>query len=309
MPRQLNDEVLPQELILKLSTAFQRMSDQGFAVASAIKSDYLAGYPVYVPTHGDSEAEHTSREALQAAIRSMTHLTIRPDTRPQLHAGIICCSPATVLAVSDYNDAKGAFKQAVLDIRQFQKNRELPASRITRLIQNEIRDKGFRSETLRRAMDAVRIADLDLKRCYARIRIMPPNLQVFSWSWTTKHSRIIKLTHEEALRIASEWPDQHTSAIAVDLIHRRCNPDTPLARKVPLPNQLRANYAFLENGEVVRASTPISGVVVAQQKVLPRKLWRSDPGSADNRSPRLPRQSSLEATPIVDALSLYRYVR
>lgn len=309
MPKQLNDEVLPQELILKLSTAFQRMSDQGFAVASAIKSDHLAGYPVYVPTHGDSEAEHTSREALQAAIQSMTHLTIRPHTRKQLNVGIMCSSPGTVLAVSHYNDAKGAFKQAVLEIRKFQEKRELPASRITRLIQNEIRDKGFRSETLRRAMDTLRIADLDLKRCYTRIRIMPPNLQVFSWSWTTKHSRIIKLTYEEAMRIASEWPDQKTSAIAVDLINRRCDPSAPLARKVPLPNQLRANYAFLENDEVVRASTPISGVVVAQQKVLPRKLWRPDPVSAEDQSPRLPRQSSLEATPIVDALSLYCYVR
>ena len=85
--------------------------------------------------------------------------------------------------------------------------------------------------------------------------------------------------------MAAEWPDKHVSAIAVDLITRRCDPGAPLARKIPLPNQLRANYAYLRDGEVVRASTPISGVVIAQQNVLPRRLWRPDPGISGNDAP------------------------
>lgn len=309
MPRQVDCKALPHELIFTLSDTFQKMSEQGFAVVSALESDHVAGYPVYVPTYGNSDTEHTSHEARQVAIRSMTQLTIRASSHRIPDAGIICSSPETVIAISAYNAAKDAFKQAVLDIRQFHKHSSTPASRITRLIENEIRDKGYRSETLRRAMNAVRIADLDLKRCYTRIRIMPSNLQVFSWTWTTKHARIIKLNHEEAMLLASEWPDQRTAAIAVDLINRRCDPGAPLARKIPLPNQLRANFAYREDGKIVRASAPISGVVVAQQKNMPRKLWRPDPGSSNSQPPRLARQSSLEATPIVDALCLYRYVR
>jgi hypothetical protein len=117
------------------------------------------------------------------------------------------------------------------------------------------------------------------------------------------------LNCEEALVLASEWPDQRIAAIAVDLLSRRCEPGAPLARKIPLPNQLRANFAYRKDGEIIRASAPISGVVVAQQKDMPRKLWRPDPGASKSQPPRLARQSSLEAKPIVDALSLYRYAR
>lgn len=309
MPRQTDCKALPHDLIFTLSDTFQKMSELGFAVGTALESDHRAGYPVYVPTHGNNDNEHTSHEARRVAIRSMTHLIIQSSSHRTLDAGIVCSSPDTVIAVSAYNAAKDAFKQAVLDIRQFQKSSSTSASRITRLIENEIRDKGYRSETLRRAMNAARIADLDLKRCYTRICIMPPNLEVFSWTWTTKHARIIKLNCEEALVLASEWPDQRIAAIAVDLISRRCEPGAPLARKIPLPNQLRANFAYRKDGEIIRASAPISGVVVAQQKDMPRKLWRPDPGASNSQPPRLARQSSLEAKPIVDALRLYRYVR
>jgi hypothetical protein len=308
MLKKTSFEALPQELITKLSDTFQRISQLGVSVASAIESDHLAGYPAYVPTYGDSESEHTCREARLVAIRSMTRLTIQPDSHRSLNAGILCSSPDTVLAVHAYNDAKDAFKQAVQEIRHCQSKSSVDASRISRLIENEISDKGYRNGPVSRAMNTLRISDLDLKRCYTRIRIMPPNLEVFSWSWTTKHARIIKMSHQEALKMAAEWPDQRVSAIAVDVITRRCDPQAPLARKIPLPNQLRANYAYLSQGEIVRASTPISGVVIAQQNVLPRRLWRPDPGISGNDAPRITRRSSLEAQPVVEALKLYRYV-
>ncbi|MET4026823.1 hypothetical protein ABIE59_002351 [Marinobacter sp. MBR-99] len=43
MPRQVDCKALPHELIFTLSDTFQKMSEQGFAVVSALESDHVAG--------------------------------------------------------------------------------------------------------------------------------------------------------------------------------------------------------------------------------------------------------------------------
>lgn len=86
-------------------------------------------------------------------------------------------------------------------------------------------------------MSTASINALDLKRCYAQIRIMPSNLDVFSWTWATKHSRIKKLTVEEAVAMARKLLGQETADAGVDIIRRQCRTGEILLRKIELPNQ------------------------------------------------------------------------
>lgn len=203
------------------------------------------------------------------------------------------------------NAAKAAFKDAVMAIRNFQKETDASVSRISKLIRDEVTEKGYRTEALKKAMGTAGIGSLDLKRCYAQIRIMPPALDVFSWTWATNHARIKKVTLQEAIEMAKKLPGQGASQTAVDLLNK-CNPGEILVKKSTLPNQLRANYAYLEDGSIVRKSCPISGVVIAQQKNLPRKFWRDNPGDQRRRPAQ---ESGIEEEPLILALDLYRYAQ
>ena len=300
-------ESLPPELIRNLYEAYLSMSEASLSVRTAVESDHADDYPVFVPTFGSSEVAHVSYDARSAAIDSMTQLTVQPQGTQLPEAGIVCASPETVALVAALNNAKTEFKKAIMAIRNVQNKADAPVPRITRLINAEIVEKGYRTDALKKAMKTTGISSLDLKRCYAHIRIMPPELDVFSWTWATTHSRVKKVSFEEAIAMAKKLPKESTAKAAVEILVRRCNPSSPLVRKISLPNQLRANYAYKVDEMVVRKSCPISGVVIAQQKVMPRKLWRPNPGLSEASASRLPRESSIEAEPIVNALGLYRY--
>ena len=299
-----NAVVLPAEYIRVLYEAYQVLAEACLTLSGAVRSD-RESYPVYIPTFGMEDSDKESNEAREAAIKSMTQLFVADEGEHVPEAGIVCASPETVAAVEQLNAAKAAFKDAVMAIRNFQKETDASVSRISKLIRDEVTEKGYRTEALKKAMGTAGIGSLDLKRCYAQIRIMPPALDVFSWTWATNHARIKKVTLQEAIEMAKKLPGQGASQTAVDLLNK-CNPGEVLVKKSTLPNQLRANYAYLEDGSIVRKSCPISGVVIAQQKNLPRKFWRDNPGDQRRRPAQ---ESGIEEEPLILALDLYRYAQ
>jgi hypothetical protein len=299
-----NKVVLPAEYIRVLYEAYQVLAEACLSVSDAVRSD-RENYPVFIPTFGMDEKDKESNKAREAAIKSMTQLFVLNDGDYVPDSGIVCASPATVAAVEKLNTAKIAFKGAVIAIRNFQKETDASVSRISKLIRDEVTEKGYRTKALKKAMGTAGIESLDLKRCYAQIRIMPPELDVFSWTWATNHTRIKKVTLQEAIEMAKKLPGKETSETAVDLLNK-CNPGEILVKKSTLPNQLRANYAYLKDGRIVRKSSPISGIVIAQQKNLPRKFWRDNPGDQRRRPAQ---ESGIENAPLIIALNLYRYTR
>lgn len=297
-------EALPYSYVMELYESYQALSERCLEVKAAIRED-AGKYPIYIPTYGKDEKAHTSNEAREAAIKSIIQLFVLDDTESVPGAGIVCASPKTVESVDSLNKAKKAFKKAVMAIRNFQKEKDVAVSRINKLIRDEILEKGFRNEALKQAMATVRISSLDLKRCYSRIRIMPAELDVFSWTWTTNHSRLKKFAVTEAIEMAKKLPNKEESEVALALLSS-CGPGETLVKKVKLSNQLRANYAYFEDGEITRKSGPISGVVIAQQQNMPRKKWRSDPGENSNR---VSRESSINESIFIKALGLHRYAK
>lgn len=295
---------LPLALVMELYESYNELAGACLALQEVLHSEGN-DYPVYIPTFGQSDQDHESIAARDAAIKAITQLYVLRKDEVLPEAGIVCASPNAVGKVIGLNNAKSAFKDAVMSIRNFQKDTESAGSKITKLIRDEVTEKGFRTEALRKAMGTVGIASLDLKRCYAQIRIMPEHLTAFSWTWATTHSRIKKVTLDEAIEMAKSIPDEEKSKIALDILGR-CNSEDMFAIKTLLPNQLRANYAYLVDGKVERKSCPISGVVIAQQSVMPRKFWRNNPGKQENN--RLERESVIESDVLIKSLGLHRYV-
>ncbi|QFT57134.1 hypothetical protein [Microbulbifer sp. THAF38] len=297
--------ILPTELVLELYETYQALAEACLVVKGSVRSDQDR-YPVYVPTFGFNEEDHVSYDAREAAIKSMTQLFIIDKSESIPEAGIVCASPNTVTAVDQLNTAKVAFKDAVMAIRKFQKQTDTAVSRISTLIRNKVEEDGYRSAALKKAMSTAGITALDLKRCYANIRIMPPSLDVFSWTWATNHTRTQKVSVDQAVEMAKKLSDEN-SKVALDLLGR-CNPGEILVRKTQLANQLRANYAYKEAGKVIRKSCPISGIVIAQQERMPRKLWRENPGKREDLD-RLQRESGIEQQAFITSLNLHRYAR
>ncbi|MCG8614307.1 MAG: hypothetical protein MI864_27660 [Pseudomonadales bacterium] len=296
--------ILPPMFVRNLYETYQALAEACLAVKNAVRSD-KDNYPIYIPTFGSTEVDFTSNNAREAAIKSITQLFILDEGRlPE--AGIVCASPDTVAAVDRLNAAKNSFKGAVIAIRKFQKETDTAVSRISKLIRDKVTEDGYRSEILKKAMTTVGITSLDLKRCYANIRIMPPGLEVFSWTWATNHYRIHKVSVEQAMEMAKKLPSDKAE-VALDLLGN-CRPGETLVHRVRLPNQLRANYAYKENNNIVRKSCPISGIVITQQERMPRKLWRDNPGRNEDL-PRLQRESGFEENVFISSLNLYRYAQ
>lgn len=300
---------LPSYLIADLYQSYQSMAEAALRVKSAIRSDGEE-YAIVVPKYGETEADTHSNGAREAAIKSITQLYLAQEEEMIVDAGLLCASPATVKEVLAFNDSKKLFKKAVLAIRDYRKAKEIPGQRITSLINDEIKHEGFRSPELKHAMKTARISALDLKRCYAQIRITEPKLDVFSWTWATQHNRLKKMTVAEAEKKLNDMLQDNPAKLEKNLkMLAQCAPDEELVSKVELNNQLRANYGYWDGDTVKRKSCPISGIVIAQQKTLPRYLWRDDPATTGQITQQVSRVSDIEETVFIEPLKLHRYVR
>ena len=257
--------------------------------------DHRANFEVYVPPFSTTEYERYSADARKQAIVDAVGLTIDDTQNRKCDAGIVCASGETVSTVEQLNEAKAHFKETILKIRSLASGKAV----------------GSRETVLKKALKSAGIQALDLRECYRQIRVMPPHLESISWTWATSHARIQKLTFDEAVTMAEGLRDrdEELADTALDILRRKCAPDELLVRRITLPNQLRANFSYLENGEIQRKSCPISGVVIAQQKMLPRMAWRENPVFRKEVPIRLQRESKIEPEPVVQSLSIHRYVR
>jgi hypothetical protein len=300
-------DILPQHYILELYERYLALQNACIKVKAAVhdSGDYL---PVYVPTCSSDKEEQRSVAAREAALKSITQLFHLRENEYLAEAGILCASPKTVATIEQLNKAKDDFKKAVSDIRAHKIDKDIATAKIDKLISDEMEEKGKREGAIKDAMTTAGIGSLNLKRCYAKIRIMPEHLDVFSWTWATTHSRSKQVTIEEAMKLARSLKKDVTRDIAIDILSQ-CPLDEILLRKISLPNQLRANYAYKDNDILTRKSCPVSGIVIAQQTNLPRMVWRKNPAITGVEVEKLERLSTIEHTALVDSLHLYRYVR
>jgi len=281
--------------IMALKECFDAFTEALSSFSEQFLSDAL---PLLLP----SETESTRPEALRAFTEIDrpfvgTHTTI---------AGLACASIATVEKAHQLNHTKDHFQNAIQEIREMKTGEK---SRIDKLIDRILQKEGRRTEELTRALECMNLKRLDLLRCYAKIRILPPKLQSFSWTWAKTHSSIVQVSREEALEMAIHLPHPDTKALVIELLNQ-IDDHEKLAMKKTLPNQMRANIVFEENGVLVRQPMTLSGIALCQDVTLPKIKWRENP--ADTESPTQPRRIRddrvIEPEPFIKALRLHRYV-
>lgn len=304
----MDNQYIDSQLLADLYAAFQGLLTARVFAQNAMNADQDE-YEVVVKNTELEEQKCSQENARNNAIVSI--LEIYKGPKSEIDAGMLCASEKTVQAIQELNNAKQNFKAAVMAIReQYETKSKLPGKHISALLKAQYAEHGFRTDILQKAMSTARIGELDLKRCYTEIRIMPENLDVFCWTWATKHSRLKKISLQDARKKVEEYFKTNSNALDINLNHlSQCHDSEILVERVKLKNQLRANYAYLLDGEMIRSSCPISGLVIVQNKAVPRHVWRDNPALTGLEIPQVDRVSKIDSQPLIPQLGLYRYAQ
>lgn len=316
MPLKQKDDYMLSEKVIDLTRSFDALKACCSDLAKSIHDD--ADLQMFLPNFkGDM---HESREL---AINAITRLWWPELEEAPVKYGVLRVSRKSADLALALNKAKADFKESIaavkLQIKDDNKKRVRSSKkdddkkesrekdRIEKLIERALNCEGSRTPELRRVLANMRIGRLDLKKCYASIRVLPESIRSVSYTWAVTHSTIKKITVEEAMIMAGSLQDTNLQGNII-LRLERLNLREILALKKKLPNQLRANTVYSKNDEVKRESITISGIVLCCCGKMPQVIWRDEPGE-DEIDLRLQRvDSTIEPKPFIKALNLYRYV-
>ena len=279
--------------IIALTEQYDALVTACDSFAEAVHQD--SQLPLCLPSHPLEEGPPR-----QAAISSIIDLWRAPPHTYRVEAGIICASPETIQKAMGLNHIKDTFQEAIKAIREMVTGEK---TRLDKLIDRVLQQEGRRTEELTLALKRINLSQLDLLRCYAKVRILPKNLKSLSWTWAKTHSSIVQVTKEEAIEMAHNLPNTETKAIVLSLLNQ-ITPNERLAMKKKLPNQLRANLVWEEDKLLKRQAITLSGVALSQDQHLPRTIWRENPAEQQAPLPeRLIRfDTEIEPEPFIKAL-------
>ncbi|MGC1510052.1 hypothetical protein [Ketobacter sp.] len=282
-------------LVQSMIQKHQKLEASAHHFADSVRAD--EGLPILLPGYSGP----LDRESAIASMTQMWRLSAG-ETLPT--AGLVCCSKPTIRQAVKLNDAKHQFQEAIKQVRNGASGEK---SRIDKLVDRMLQQEGRRTEELIIALKRARLNQLDLLRCYAKIRIIEPGLHSISWTWAKTHSVIDPTNREEAMEMAEKLTHPHTRSRVMALL-QDLPAGEPLAYKKKLPNQLRANLVWKEERVYRRKAVTISGIVLSQDKTLPKYVWRDDPGN-DSPAERITRfDTKLNPEPYIKALHLHRYI-
>lgn len=293
-------------LVDNMLKAYEEMANACNTLSDAIRS--TSELPMVLPTYeGEPGGER------DAVIKSLTQIWNLEAGEQIIEAGLICAPDNVIQCVHQLNIAKAAFKETVIAIRHSDgaaannNNLTLVVDRhVTRGIKKSSIGRG---EELKVAMNSAQINRLDLIRCYRQIRVLPDDLESISWTWARTHTASEPISLDEAVKLAEQLSKPETQKIALDLLGK-LPPGVKLTLRKRLPNQLRANIVYLEDGDRKRKPVTISGIVISSNKTVPKYVWRPDPGPRDDSdtSDRLTRMDSrINPEPYVSALNIHLY--
>jgi hypothetical protein len=283
-------------LVKDLLDAYEVLAAANSALSIAIRNQ--SDMPRFLPTFSGEEAGE-----VDAVVRSLTEIWHLEDGDELLGAGLICGNNEVVQAVDSLNEAKVAFKKAVDAIRGDDKTN----STLFSLADQQLGHDG-RGDELREAMRTARIGRLDLLKCYKLIRVMPSSLESLSWTWARTHTKSEPITMEGAEKMAHQRLSGSNRDAVLGILGNLA-PGTQMTRLYKLPNQLRANIVWKEDGERKRKPLSISGIVVMPGDKLPKLVWRDDPGPRTDDEAALTRaDSKIDREPYIRALGIHLYL-
>ena len=229
------------ERIIDLLDSYQALEQANKAFSHALRKDQR---PLLLP-----ETPNAPDKAL--AIKALTFLEyLEPgETLPQ--AGVICVSPDTVQQAHILNQHKTDFQAKV---KAFRDEVSGEKSRLDKLIERVLRQQNesqrHRIDALQTALERAKLNRLNLLRCYAKVRVLPPHLKSISWTWAKTHSVIEPISREDALKQAELLSNEEAKTIATSRL-TSLSPGQMLAYKKKLPNQEEPLPTPLRTNETV----------------------------------------------------------
>lgn len=294
------------DIIDQLVLSFANLTNSAKAIRfTALKEK--DEYEAFAPSYGNSLSEQTSDQARIAILNKITKIFRPAKNEEPLLSGMLCASDELVKKINMFNRSKEEFIYFVSKSQRYAEKslRENSGRFISNLMKKEVISHFDGDIFDLQTLEQIFCNQIDLLSCRAKIKVLPKNLRSFSWTWTSKHRSIQKISKSQAVQLTSKLEgDSKASALQ---ILSAC-PDEFFAKVKPLKEQLRANYVYFENNLPVQKSTPVSGVVIAPQRKLPMLMWRDPPSSTKKPNVRLQRPTTIEETPILPALKIHRYL-
>lgn len=175
------------------------------------------------------------------AMRLIKQLEYLEDQAPReilIMAGFIAASPQTIEAAHQLNEAKCAFKESIITLKQ----QKIKLPKITQAALNEAIHDYHRHRKIASNLNRIGLARLHLKQCYRLIPILPDHPKKISWTWA--HTRSIKkITRQQAEQmLIKKGQDQGIQYQLEKLYQLPAN--EPLAIIQELAPHLRANIVF-----------------------------------------------------------------
>lgn len=228
------------------------------------------------------------------AIKSLTHTMNENEWQP-FNAGLIYCPPAAASLIEEINSLKEEIKQEVRGIREANnKGKSISLATIGQAHQKQ-------DAMVHATLDALNLSRLNLLWVYRHIRLLPPNLDAVSWSWS-QSSSIRKVTVQEAVAL-TERLNESAAEYALKLLGQLGSSEI-LAQCKPVKRHLRANIKWQEEGQTHRKMITTPTVALYQDDNLPNIRWPDDkPASRQRRNDR-----KIDEQPYIQSLRLHRYI-
>ena len=231
---------LSSELRIDVLNAYQELINQFSQLNQAMQQDHalvawLHHLPPYFPRHDQNR--HT-RDLAYQLIHQIEYLDSQDPREILVCPGFIGASTETLSCVQSLNDAKNAFKEAILRLKEAKLS--IKDKKLNQDLEQLLNHRDFNTS---RALNRMGLSRLHLKQCYRRIPILPAAPKKISWTWA--HTRSIKrISVEQATSLLQKKSNQD-QGIQQQLSKLSClSSNEPLAIVQELAPHLRANIVL-----------------------------------------------------------------
>lgn len=278
---------------IELFERFEQLLEQVQRFCHHLGDDH--GLPCWVSrTDEETEASLDMRYKAMRLYRQLWYEEGQEGRETITCPGLIGVTRDTLEAALACNQAKDAFKQAVLALKTLGKSQ---ADSLMDALHK-------RNETVANAMQRMGAARLNLKQAYRHIPLLERRPLKVGFTWSRQGRTIQRTTVAEARRLLERRTETLHTRQALDKLSR-IREDEPLARIRPVRPHLRANILF-EHDERRLVQTPLPLLVpLYPGETLPEFVPIPPEPIGNNRLRRS--DVRIEDEPFIVLLHIHRY--
>jgi len=286
------------EYMIPILQAFDVLWESLDLLARKLEAD--AHLPTWVQV-GDKQFTSSRSEAI-GLYQQLEYVNEQAPRETIVLPGLMAAMPETIEQAVEVNNAKLAFKQAVLEAKSHLKQSDLPKLHL--FLQSVETDRNVR---VREALSRAGLSRLHLKQCYRMIPVLEAQPKKVSWTWTHTSS-VRKVSQEAARQSLLKKPLDTGVRMQLDRLTKLA-PGESLAVVQTLSPHCCANLVFdrLEKPRrMVKSPVPILypyDASISTPIVVPPTTQRAQNPERQKRADR-----KIEEDPYLPAIRAHRYI-